>query len=299
MSRVRRIALLVGVTTLVLAAPASASVTIGSSLSSAPDPVGGICTDVSMTSCTVAVATLEPARTAAGLTVPAGVVVKWRVRTRAGATSFKARPRVLGANTGMAAGDTVTVQAVDGEQAFPTRLPVAAGQRVGIDILEQPALATASIINSGVAAGSFDLWQPSLGVPESRSPDMTPPNSELLINADVELDADGDGYGDETQDACPDVPDRHVAPCHDPPPPTGDSGTLGTGSTSGGTGGSTAGGGTTLGGALPNGPPVVTAPPPLPTPKTKKKAKRCKRAKAKQRHRAKRCPKKRRPSHRR
>jgi hypothetical protein len=29
------------------------------------------------------------------------------------------------------------------------------------------------------------------------------PNLELLVNADIEADADADGYGDETQDACP------------------------------------------------------------------------------------------------
>jgi uncharacterized repeat protein (TIGR01451 family) len=34
---------------------------------------------------------------------------------------------------------------------------------------------------------------------------------ELLMNADIERDADGDGYGDETQDLCPTDPTRHTA----------------------------------------------------------------------------------------
>jgi uncharacterized repeat protein (TIGR01451 family) len=36
-------------------------------------------------------------------------------------------------------------------------------------------------------------------------------NRELLVNADIEPDADGDGYGDETQDLCPDDASRHTA----------------------------------------------------------------------------------------
>ena len=35
-------------------------------------------------------------------------------------------------------------------------------------------------------------------------------NQELLVNADIEHDADGDGYGDETQDLCPGDPTRHT-----------------------------------------------------------------------------------------
>jgi hypothetical protein len=34
---------------------------------------------------------------------------------------------------------------------------------------------------------------------------------ELLVNADIERDGDGDGYGDETQDLCPGDPTRHTA----------------------------------------------------------------------------------------
>jgi hypothetical protein len=193
----------------------------------------------------------------------------------------------------MAAGETVTVQAVDGEQSFPTQLSIAAGQRVGIDILEQPALAVASIVNTSPSAGSFDLWQPSLGTPESRGPSMTSMNAELLVNADVEADVDNDGYGDETQDACPDVASRHLEPCHDPPPTTDGGG----GGSSGGSGGST--GSTGVGGASgvgtigATGPPVVTAPPPLAKPKTKRKSSKSKRCtrKAKRAHR---CPKRKR-----
>ena len=36
----------------------------------------------------------------------------------------------------------------------------------------------------------------------------------LLVSGVIEPDADNDGYGDETQDACPAEASLHVAPCH-------------------------------------------------------------------------------------
>ena len=45
-------------------------------------------------------------------------------------------------------------------------------------------------------------------------------NTELLINADIEPDADNDGYGDETQDLCPTHPGDGDCPDTDPPQTT-------------------------------------------------------------------------------
>ena len=43
---------------------------------------------------------------------------------------------------------------------------------------------------------------------------------EALINADLEPDADRDGYGDETQDNCTTIAnDQTTNPCLNPPPP--------------------------------------------------------------------------------
>jgi hypothetical protein len=38
--------------------------------------------------------------------------------------------------------------------------------------------------------------------------------STLLVTGVIEPDADGDLYGDESQDACPNEASLHVAPCH-------------------------------------------------------------------------------------
>ena len=47
-----------------------------------------------------------------------------------------------------------------------------------------------------------DAWFPALGDAETRPADQHQ-QAPLLLNADLEPDADGDGYGDETQDGCP------------------------------------------------------------------------------------------------
>jgi hypothetical protein len=57
---------------------------------------------------------------------------------------------------------------------------------------------------------SLERWSPPLG-PERRPSDSGGAQTyELLYNAIVERDRDGDGYGDVTQDRCPRDPRRHA-----------------------------------------------------------------------------------------
>jgi hypothetical protein len=53
------------------------------------------------------------------------------------------------------------------------------------------------------AAVPYETWKPPLGDGEARAPFSTI-DDELLVNADIEPDCDGDGLGDETQDALAD-----------------------------------------------------------------------------------------------
>ena len=49
---------------------------------------------------------------------------------------------------------------------------------------------------------------------QSRGPDSEGSGNELLLNADVEPDQDADGFGDDTQDNCPSIPnDQRTNPC--------------------------------------------------------------------------------------
>src|SRR5512133_1939975 len=71
-------------------------------------------------------------------------------------------------------------------------------------------------LNVGVGSGNFLIqgtnqagvtaarWEPPLADGATQAPIFTPTNTgERTFNADIERDADGDGFGDETQDACP------------------------------------------------------------------------------------------------
>lgn len=86
------------------------------------------------------------------------------------------------------------------DEVFAERIPIAAGQSIGIW-----AFPAAPLCSGLDPANSFAYYS---GDPTLIAPGLTfAPTSGtgVLINvwADVEADVDGDGYGDETQDACP------------------------------------------------------------------------------------------------
>jgi hypothetical protein len=83
-----------------------------------------------------------------------------------------------------------------GTYDFNTRIPLRALERVALQLSDAPAI----VQRSGVAGADSFYWDPALGsVPFDPASD---PGVENMWNADVEPDADRDGYGDETQDAC-------------------------------------------------------------------------------------------------
>jgi hypothetical protein len=101
----------------------------------------------------------------------------------------------------VASGPTVNV-VDDGNHEPPikeiaARLPVTKGQHLAVDASESVAI----VYNSGGGAESY-IFDPSLvdNGPERPSINST---AELLVQATIEPDADGDGFGDETQDQCP------------------------------------------------------------------------------------------------
>jgi hypothetical protein len=90
---------------------------------------------------------------------------------------------------------------------FPTRIPVPAGALLGGQVSSSAMQCAFSAVTSGdeFKAGAFD--------PDS-SATMTTTGSytgRWDISAVVESDADGDGYGDVTQDLCPSSSSTHAA----------------------------------------------------------------------------------------
>ena len=144
-----------------------------------------------------------------------GVVVRWRVYGFNPAAS-PANPTNLRLVVVRPAGGTaVTTIGKSDTQAFtfttltlreyPTRQPIALGD---LALIELTGASSNNMRLSPVGlTANTDLirFTPPLAEGETRAPtnDVPPPASELTFNADVEPDADADGFGDETQDACP------------------------------------------------------------------------------------------------
>jgi uncharacterized repeat protein (TIGR01451 family) len=195
-----RLALLTVVAALAPASAAGAATTVGSDLSK--DATASVCG--LNTSCTyftgdatsgapVAVAPFD------------GVVVGWRVKSGSVASGVRLRTlRPVGAGKYVSAGLADPQALKFGTNAFLARVPVKAGDVIGID-----DNAAAKIFASPAPTAAF-YFQPL----DAGSVGQTPTKQtsrELLLSADIERDADGDGYGGETQDLCPTDETRHTA----------------------------------------------------------------------------------------
>jgi hypothetical protein len=79
---------------------------------------------------------------------------------------------------------------------FNARIPIEKLGRMALQLSNAPLI----VQRSGVAGADSLYWDPALGsVP---TPAASDPGFEDMWNADVEPDADLDGYGDESQDEC-------------------------------------------------------------------------------------------------
>lgn len=177
-----------------------AATTIGSDLAATPDSSGacGLYPD-----CTYVQTALPGAQLTA---VTSGVIVRWRLKTSvAGGGPFKLRVvRNAGVNTFLGVSTSGPDNpASAGINAFPTRLPIVAGDQLGFD---QTAAATANQYVRNATAGATNYFRTPTLVDGLALPASTLNVSrEFLLNADIEADADSDGFGDETQDVCPTI----------------------------------------------------------------------------------------------
>lgn len=143
-----------------------------------------------------------------------GVITKFRIRAyvlnEPTQVTFRladiSRPDPNDSSTALATaagtGPTVTLQVNEDlleapVQEFPGRLPVKQGQHLAIDAGKY---LWATYNNSG---DEFSyVFAPPL-VEGAGARGSTEATGELLVAATIEPDADGDGFGDETQDGCP------------------------------------------------------------------------------------------------
>jgi len=168
-----------------------------------PDGGAGPC-PAGATTCTVA---LVRDATGGAAGAPAdGVLVRVRLRARTGAdgtfTPRVLRPQGDGTFVPVGAGTAFALDGSGDVQTVPTRIRVRAG-----DVLALRGTALPGAFDDGSAAGAVatfgepPLWD--LGGPP-RAPDPgAPAPGDLILAGVLEADADGDGHGDESQDACP------------------------------------------------------------------------------------------------
>jgi hypothetical protein len=157
-----------------------------------------------------------------------GVITKFRVRAYAvenpGQVTFRVadislpdpnnKESALASTTGT--GPTVTIKPDETLSEAPItevsgRLPVKKGQHLALDM--SPSIA--AVYNSNGDKLSY-LFAPPL-VDGSGQRGSTEVVNELLVQASIEPDADGDGFGDETQDQCP-TQATNQGPCDVTPP---------------------------------------------------------------------------------
>jgi hypothetical protein len=136
------------------------------------------------------------------LTAPAsGVVTSWKVNSGV-SEGVPEQMRVLRPtdvpNQFLTVGESTEQTVVNGTNVFPTRIPVQAGDHFGafgtvqdvVYCLPADPGDIAGFFILSAAVGSEHLFTPETGV-------------RVAMIAVIEPDKDGDGYGDETQDKCP------------------------------------------------------------------------------------------------
>jgi hypothetical protein len=195
----RSLGLLLVALLLAAAAPTSAGAaqTFGSTLPSGSlDPEGCSGGDP----CT---ASLETTAGGAQARAPIdGIIVRWRLRTNA-AYAGSVRLRILRDQGGndwrfVRSGAPSPITATTGIHTFAARVPVTAGDYIGLDRPD-----TMEQIFRSAAGAVSNLFSGTPPPDDDSRNNAGSPDRELLINADVEPDADRDGFGDESQDLCP------------------------------------------------------------------------------------------------
>jgi hypothetical protein len=181
------------VTALALPGTSLAAVTIGGEVTT-----GGSTTTCQMgTTCTFAQTQPSTAGPVQQVASPIdGVITRWRV-----VGTGNVALQVLNNDGGTTASATATSAPATQLNGQPNtaQIPIAAGQRIGVALPVPPGGSIGFIdVTNG---GTYYFWQPTLDENDANAVSGVSPSS-LKVNADVEPDVDGDGFGDETQDSC-------------------------------------------------------------------------------------------------
>jgi len=178
---------------------------LGASGASAATEVGSNCTPTGAEELTFTqISQTGPLPT----TVPAaGVISQWRTSFPSGGEPlppdlFTATLKVFralgGPNVFQVVGESSAGGLRSGTNAFLTRIPVQAGDRLGL--VGSPFTLYCTTGNPGDVIGFSEFFSSPVGGTQQFEVDV---GFQTPVLALVEPDVDGDGFGDETQDKCP------------------------------------------------------------------------------------------------
>jgi hypothetical protein len=102
---------------------------------------------------------------------------------------------------------------------FSTRIPVEGGECIALWVPEGLQPCTFETFNPGDLQEYKGGSHPEPGIGATFVTDSTDVGRRTNVSASLEADADGDGYGDESQDGCPTDPQRQDACTPDTDPP--------------------------------------------------------------------------------
>ncbi len=132
-----------------------------------------------------------------------GVITKMKVNLVSAAPAFPVSLKVLrqvSSNSVLIVGEA-NGNVAGGSSSIDARIPVQAGDRLGFF---SPSSFGAVVCEEGSGSSILGIYEgggsPGSTVPFGSGP---VPNTRVPLFASIEPDADNDGFGDETQDACP------------------------------------------------------------------------------------------------
>ncbi len=195
-------AVVAGTLALLVPSAAAGAVTLGSNLATEP---GG------NTSCSSALTdrgclAIDDVLPEGELVAPFdGVIVGWRVRLGEQTDAQQIRIRTVrrvddDQFTALTTGELEQVAEGSGTYTFPARIPIRAGDQVGLEADQNATIVWRADL---LGANSFEYNPTPANGTDTDPPVFTNPDEEHTFNVDVEPDADGDGFGDESQDGCP------------------------------------------------------------------------------------------------
>jgi len=151
--------------------------------------------------------TLLQLESAAGSALPikapsSGVVTQWKVKSGLSivlAENLRVFRPTGNPNEFRAVANSSSQPVAPGVNVFQARIPVLAGDRFGAFAASPSGALYCSPTNPADVMGAVHF---DAGVGSTQTY-ATNPNFQVALSATVEADKDGDGYGDETQDRCP------------------------------------------------------------------------------------------------